>query len=407
MTAFRQEIESFEQNGITRIAFGRPHDRCVTPLWFGEGDEVTPDFIREAAKASLDKGHTFYTHTRGRATLRAALKRYLDGLYGRDVHPDRITVPGSAMLGVNIAAHMAVSTGNHVIVVSPVWPNIDAVFRVIGAETEHLCQHPTPEGWHLSVDEILGAVRPGTRAIFLNSPCNPTGWVMSHEEQLRLLEFCREREVLIIADEVYHRCTYETPVAPSFLEIAEDEDPVIVVNSFSKAWAMTGWRIGWVVAPRRLAVQWASLSECFNTGANVFAQAGAIAALEQGEAFVAAQQAKFAKGRELVTAAFQHHPKLEYIEPMGAFYAFPKVLGLKNSFQFVEALCDSANVGVAPGFTFGPGNEGHFRVCFARRHDELSTALERICRFLDDWCPGHSSPGSPGKAVFDLTESRG
>ena len=213
---------------------------------------------------------------------------------------------------------------------------------------------------------------------------------MQQSEQLRLLEFCRERQVLIIADEVYHRCTFESQVAPSFLTIAEEDDPVIVVNSFSKAWAMTGWRIGWVVAPKRLAVTWASLSECFNTGANVFAQAGARAALEQGEDFVRAQQLKFAKGRELVTAAFHGHPKLNYIEPQGAFYAFPRVLGLEHSAEFVESMRDEMHVGLAPGYTFGPGNEAHFRICFARRHDELEEALERILEFLDDWEPGDS-----------------
>ena len=383
MTAIRPEIESFEQNGITRTAFARLHDEDITPLWFGEGDEVTPAFICNAAKASLDAGHTFYTHTRGRATLRAALKCYLDALYGVDVHPDRISVPGSAMLGVNISAQIAVSKGDHVIVVSPVWPNIDAVFRVIGAEVEHVRQRPRPQGWEISAEEIIDRVRPDTRAIFLNSPCNPTGWVMQRAEQQRLLEFCRAREVLIIADEVYHRCTFNTPFAPSFVEIAEDEDPVIVVNSFSKAWAMTGWRIGWVVAPKRLAVQWASLSECFNTGANVFAQAGATAALEQGEDFVRGSQAKFAKGRELVSEAFADHPRLEYIEPQGAFYAFPRVRGLENSGRFAEALRDELHVGVAPGYTFGPGNESHFRICFARRHDELAQGLARILRFLE------------------------
>ncbi len=385
MAAFRPETESLEQNGIARTAFVRLHDSCVLPLWFGEGDEVTPTFICEAAKASLDQGHTFYTHTRGRTSLRNALRRYLHGLYDRDIHPDRITVPGSAMLGVNISAQMAVSKGDHVLVVSPVWPNIDAVFRVIGAEVEHVRQHETPDGWHISADEVIARVRPGTRAIFINSPCNPTGWVMQRSEQLRLLDYCRERELLIIADEVYHRCVFDSPVAPSFLEIAEDDDPVIVINSFSKAWAMTGWRIGWVVAPKRLATPWASLSECFNTGANVFAQAGATAALEQGEDFVRAQQAKFERGRALVTQAFADHPKLDYLQPKGAFYAFPKVLGLDDSSAFVAALRDDKHVGLAPGYTFGPGNEGHFRICFARRHDELQQALERIVEFLDGW----------------------
>ena len=243
---------------------------------------MTEGFIREAAKEALDAGDTFYTHTRGKQALRDALKRYLDALYGIDLDPDRITVPGSTMLGITIAAQMALSTGDHAIIVGPAWPNIESTYRATGAEVTYVRQRRTEAGWQLNLADIRAALRPRTRSLFVNTPCNPTGWVMPAAQQAELLELCRERNILLIADEVYHRSVYDGEVAPSFMTLARDDDPVIVVNGFSKAWAMTGWRIGWVVAPSRHAETWAVLSECFNTGATVFVQQAAITALERG-----------------------------------------------------------------------------------------------------------------------------
>ena len=282
MNLLRPEIAALEQNGITRVALTRIGDPDVIALWFGEGDSVTEGFIREAAKEALDAGDTFYTHTRGKQALRDALKRYLDALYGIDLHPDRITVPGSTMLGVTIAAQMALSTGDHAIIVGPVWPNIESTYRATGAEVDYVRQRRTDAGWQLDLADIRAALRPRTRSLFVNTPCNPTGWVMPAAQQAELLQLCRERNILLIADEVYHRNVYDGDVAPSFMTLARDDDPVIVVNGFSKAWAMTGWRIGWVVAPSRFAETWAILSECFNTGATVFVQQAAITALERG-----------------------------------------------------------------------------------------------------------------------------
>jgi aspartate/methionine/tyrosine aminotransferase len=375
------------QNGITKVAFPRMDDPTVIPLWFGEGDRVTPEFIREAAKRALDEGHTFYTHTRGRGELREALKIYLDELYGLDIHPDRITVPGAAMMGVTIAAQMACSTGDHALIVGPVWPNIDAVFRVTGASVSYVRQRLTENGWQLSAGEIIAAARDDTKAIFINSPCNPTGWIMSADEQAKLVTFCREQGVLLIADEVYHRTVFDQhdsrARAPSFLEVAEEDDPVVVINGFSKAWAMTGWRIGWVVTPRRHVIQWTALSECFNTGATVFAQHGAQAALEQGEDFVRETQAQYRKGRELVDAAFAGHELIDYASPVGAFYAFPRVHGLTDSLQFARGVLAEEDVGLAPGYTFGPDNDAHFRICFAQSHERLAAGLQRIVRYIE------------------------
>jgi len=383
MKPLRDEIESLEQNGITQVAFKRMDDPKVIPLWFGEGDTVTPAFIREATKTALDNGQTFYTHTRGRPELRQALKRYLDRLYGIDLDERRITVPGSAMLGITIAAQMALSTSDHGLIVGPAWPNIDAVFRVTDASVSYVRQRLTENGWQLTADEIIDAARPETRAIFVNSPCNPTGWIMSPVEQAKLLEFVRRERILLIADEVYHRTVFDGTHAPSFLNLARDDDPLVVVNGFSKAWAMTGWRIGWVVTPLQHEIHWTALSECFNTTTNVFSQLGAVAALEQGEEFVRAQQAQFTRSRELVDAAFAAHPLIDYVSPEGAFYAFPKVKGCTDSMAFAEGVLAEEDVGIAPGYAFGPGNDAHFRICFAQSPARLETGLERIVRYTE------------------------
>ena len=383
MGLLRPEIAALEQNGITRVALPRIGDPDVIALWFGEGDIATEEFIRDAAKTALDDGDTFYTHTRGRRELRDALKRYLDALYGIELDPDRITVPGSTMLGITIAAQMALGAGDHALIVGPAWPNIETAYRTTGAAVDHVRQRRSGAGWHLHLDDVRAALCSRTRALFVNSPCNPTGWVMSSEQQAELLELCRERDILLIADEVYHRNVYDGDVAPSFLTVATDDDPVVVANGFSKAWAMTGWRIGWVVAPSRFAESWAILSECFNTGATVFVQRAAITALERGEDVVVRLRDQYAGGREIVTEVLSRCPRIELTVPRGAFYAFPRVRGLRSSLAFAQGMLAEENVGIAPGYTFGPGNDEYFRLCFAQSHERLREGLERIVRYVE------------------------
>lgn len=384
MVELRPVIEELGMNGITGIALPRIGDPKVIPLWFGEGDLPTPEFIRQAAKDALDRGETFYSYTRGGMPLRDALKTYLDNLYGIDLNPDRITVPGAAMLGITMACQMTCSDGDHGLIVSPNWPNIDNTFQLTGAEISYVRQRQENGTWQLTVEEITAAVRPNTKAIFVNSPCNPTGWVMSRDEQEALLAFCRERGIYIIADEVYHRHVFDgSEAAPSFVSVASDDDPVFVVNGFSKAWAMTGWRMGWLLTPARYVEQMSALSECVNTGATVFAQAGGVAALSQGEPLVAQLRTQYAKGRDIVMRILGQDPRLELSTPEGAFYAFPRLPGLRDSTALAQGLLDEEDVGLAPGATFGPGNEEYFRLCFARSHEQLEEALHRIVRYLD------------------------
>ena len=380
---FRPEIEALEQNGITGIALPRITDPNVIALWFGEGDLVTPEFIRETAKRALDNGQTFYTNTRGRQEIRDAIKRYIDRLYDIDIDPARICVPGSTMLGITIAAQMCTSRGDHAVVVSPSWPNIHSAFQVTGAEVSHVRQRLDGGTWTLTVSDIAQALKPNTRAVFVNTPCNPTGWVMPRLEQQELLQLARERNFVIIADEVYHRNMYDRDVAPSFVSIVADDDPVIIVNGFSKAFAMTGWRLGWMLTPSRFVTQLAVLSECFNTGAPNFVQLAGVSALDHGEELVAQLRERYAKGRDLVMEHLAGHSRITMAKPAGAFYAFPKIDGLSSSRAFAQALLDEEDVGVAPGYTFGPNNEQHIRLCFAQSHERLVEALKRIRRFLD------------------------
>ena len=383
MSLLRAEIETLEENGIAKVAQPRIGDPSVIALWYGEGDRPTPEFIREAAKRGLDDGYTFYGHMRGQAELRDAIKAYVDRIYHIDLDPDRITVPGSAMLGITTASQMALTSGDHGLIVGPSWPNIERTFGITGAEVSFVRQREAAGQWAIDMASIEGASRPNTKALYVNTPCNPTGWVMPVELQEALLAFCRTRGIVLIADEVYHRNVYAGDVAPSFIQLARDDDPLISVNSFSKAWAMTGWRLGWMVTPSRYVKQLATISECFNTSATAFVQRAGIVALEEGEGVVHELREHYARGRDIVTEVLAPHPRIELTTPRGAFYAFPRLRGMRSSLEFAQGLLAEENVGVAPGYAFGPGNESYFRLCFAQSHDRLREALGRIKTYID------------------------
>jgi aspartate/methionine/tyrosine aminotransferase len=384
MRYLREDIAALPPSGIARVVMKRLGDPNVIPLWFGEGDMITPQFIRDAAISALEDGETFYDYTRGTLHLRDAIRDYLQRLFGVDVHPDRITCPGSSMLSITMAAQTALQKGDHAVAVAPHWPNIEMTMRIAGAEVTSVRQRLTADGWALEAEEIIAAVRPDTRLIFVNSPCNPTGWVMPAEQQQILLEFCRRRQILLIADEVYHRMVYSgEAAAPSFLTIAEEDDPVVIVYGLSKSWAMTGWRLGWVVTPRGTATTWQIMSENFNTGAAVFTQRAAATALRDGEEMVAERLAHYAHGRDIVMEELGGHPRITLSEPDGAFYAFPHIDGIQSSMDFALGLLEAEDVGVAPGYTFGEDNEQHIRICFARSHEQLAEGLRRLVRHLD------------------------
>lgn len=284
-------LRSSQIRDVANAALGRPD---VLPFWFGEGDLPTPEPVRRAAAEALMSGRTYYTHNLGRAELRDALSAYLSRLHGRPIGEDRLAVTSAGVSGLMIAAQAVVSPGDRVVVTGPVWPNVAEIPRIMSAQVETLAVQAVQGRWRLDLDRLMDALTPDTRALFLNSPNNPTGWTLPAEDRAAILERCRKHGIWLIADDVYERLTFGRDHAASFLELAEPEDRVISVNSFSKAWRMTGWRLGWMVLPKALVEPVGVLLEYNTSCAPDFVQHAAVTALEAGEPWIADLRAELA-----------------------------------------------------------------------------------------------------------------
>jgi aspartate aminotransferase len=372
-------IAGMSETPITEVAMSVFGDPDVVPLWFGEGDLVTPEFVREAAAKGLHDGDTFYTWQRGIPELRAALSAYTERLYGIKCPVDRLTATTGGMQAILLTCQLLLDPGDNVVIVSPIWPNITSAVKLVRGEPRYVALDRRPDGgWKLDLQKLFDTVDDRTRAIFVNSPGNPTGWTMSSEEQHALLDFARKSGVWIMADEVYARLIYTRPVAPSFLELAGPDDPLIVLNSFSKPWAMTGWRIGWLTHPAQLGDDFAKLVQINTSGVPAFLQRGAIAALEKGDSFIAEMVERCRAGGELVFQRLSALPQVKVARPEAAFYAFFSVDGVKDTMAFCKKLAKEYKVGLAPGEAFGPGGQGNVRLCFASGAERLSKGLDRI-----------------------------
>lgn len=377
----RAAVAALEASKIREVANEGAGLEGVIPLWFGEPDIVTPDFIREAAIRALAAGETFYAPNLGIPPLREAIARY-HARTGRPVAAERVCVTASGVNGIMLACQALLDPGDAVVTLAPHWPNIAAIPAVMGARVETVPLHLAQGLWRLDLDRLLATIRPGVRLVLLNSPANPTGFTLSAEEQAAILARCRETGTWILADEVYERLCYEGPAAPSFLALAAPEDRVIAVNSFSKSWAMTGWRLGWLVAPPALMEALAKLNEYNVSSAPTFLQHAGVAALDGGDAFIAETVARYRELRDLSAAALNAVPGVTAPVPQGAMYSFFRVEGLRDSLALAKRMLREARVGLAPGAAFGPGGEGHFRLCFAQRRETLEAALGRLTRFL-------------------------
>jgi aspartate aminotransferase len=381
----RPVIRELEPSGITKVTalgLGNPD---VLPLWFGETDLHTPAFIREATVNALEDGKTFYTNARGIQPLREALRDFHKRTSGADIDIGRITIPGAAMLAVVTALQMVCETGDNIVIVSPIWPNIFQAAKVVGAEPRlvRLDEDWDTGRWRLDMDKLFDACDGRTKAMFLASPGNPTGWMMTAQEQKTILEFCRARGIAILADEVYGTLIYNgAKHAPSFLTIADENDAVFAINSFSKPWAMTGWRIGWLVHPKSVEAAAAAMAQSNNTGATHFVQYGALAALSpQGDTFRGEVLERCRKGLEVVDAFIKRHNRVRWMKPDGAFYGFLHVDGLKDSLSFAQRMVTEHKVGVSPGWAFSLGDErdnSYLRICFAQDAARLEEGLARL-----------------------------
>lgn len=380
----RRLISELPASKIRQVADAGLARGDVLPFWFGESDEVTPAAIREAASASLLAGETFYSYNLGLPELREALARYASALHG-PIEAGRIAVTSGGVNALMIATQALVSPGDEVVAVVPLWPNLTAQAEILGAQLTRIALHPVDGEWRLDLQRLLDAITPATRVLLVNAPNNPTGWTLTRTEQQALLERCRRTGTWIVADEVYERLYYVDgcDVAPSFLDIAASDDRLIVVNSFSKSFLMTGWRLGSMVMPPPLADGIAKLIE-FNTSCvPVFAQRGGLAALAIADEFVPALVARMKRCRDTLLPALAALPGVSARAPLGGMYAFFRIEGQDDSLALAKRLVHDVGLGLAPGVAFGPEGEGWLRWCFASRDPErLHEGVLRLSRAL-------------------------
>lgn len=360
---------------VSDSAFGRPG---MIPLWFGESDRVTPSFIRDAAAAALADGRTFYTPNRGIPELRQAIADYVARLRGQSIGMERVSVTASGVNAIMLVMQTMVEPGDNVVLITPLWPNCADAIEALGGEARRVPLAAGPRGWSLDLDRLFAACDARTRAIFVNSPGNPTGWMADAGDLAALLEFCRSRGLWLIGDEVYERIVYDRACAPSVLDAAGADDPVIAISSFSKSWCMTGWRLGWVVAPAAYGEVLGKTNEFNMSAATTFVQHAGVAAVRDGDAFVAEIVEQYRRARDLVAQRLGGMRRVRLTPPAAAFYAFFQVDGMSDSLTFAKELVQRCGVGLAPGIAFGPEGEGWLRLCFATSQQRLSEALDRL-----------------------------
>jgi aspartate/methionine/tyrosine aminotransferase len=377
----RPEARLAPDSGIsTIIDYGRGRPGLI-PMWAGEGDMPTPDFISRAAIDGIEAGETFYTWQRGMPSLREALAAYHERHFGHPAQPDEFMVAGSGMHAIQMALQATVGAGDEAVYLSPAWPNFAAAAAIMGARPVPVELAFTEAGWAVDLDRLEAAIGPRTRVIFVNTPSNPTGWTADRATLAAILSLARRHGLWIIADEIYALFHYDGGRAASFIDVMQPEDRVLFVNSFSKNWAMTGWRVGWLRMHPSLQQTFENLVQYSNSGVPQFLQRGAIAALAEGDEFVAGQVARAAQAREMVCRILSATNRVRLVPPAGAFYLFFAVDGMPDARAAAVEIVDRANVGLAPGTAFGAGGDGWLRLCFHRRLDQVEEAAHRLA----DW----------------------
>ena len=386
LAEIQSTVREAAPSGIVEVFdYGRGRQGLI-PLWVGEGDMPPPAAVSEAAKASIDRGETFYTAQGGIPALREAIAAYMTRVYGAApgggaFRPESFFATIGGMHAIEIATRLTLGPGDEALIPSPAWPNFVGAIETSGARAG-----PVPLGrrgrWSLDTERLAAAVTPATRAIFLNSPANPTGFIATREEIAATLDLARRRGLWIVADEIYGRLTYDGARAPSFHDVMAPDDKILFVQTLSKNWAMTGFRVGWLEAPAALGPVIENLVQFTSSGVPVFTQRAAIAALDEGEAFLAAQIERCRRSRDILCEGLLATGRVQFFEPEAAFYLFFAVDGFPDSRALALRLIDEAGVGAAPGSAFGPGGEGHLRLCFARDPAQIAEATRRIVRWL-------------------------
>lgn len=379
----RPAVRALRASKIREVANAGIGRQDIAAFWFGEPDEVTPGFIRQAAVDALNAGDTFYTHNLGIPELRQTVAEYLTRLH-RATEVEEVAITNSGMSALMLSAQALIGHADRVVAVTPLWPNLVEIPKILGAAVDTVALRFTPQGWGLDLDRLLRALTPDTRAMLINSPNNPTGWTIDRDSQRVILEHCRRHGIWIIADDAYERLYYNgaangaPAVAPSFLDIATTEDRVVSTNTFSKSWLMTGFRLGWIVAPRGLADDLPKVIEYNTSCAPPFVQRAGIAAIQRGEPIIEHTAARLRKARDYLIEQLNATPGVQAAAPAGAMYAFFRVHDIDDSLALCKRLVSEAGLGLAPGIAFGPEGEGFVRWCFAASEERLAEGIRRL-----------------------------
>ncbi|UVC09680.1 pyridoxal phosphate-dependent aminotransferase [Rhizobium sp. TH2] len=370
------------ESGIVEIFNHARGREGLIPLWAGEGDTPTPQFISDAAAASLAAGHTFYTYNRGIPDLRRAIADYYVRHFNKTLSPEHFYVVGSGMQAIKLSIEAVCAPGDEAVYLSPAWPNFAAAVGLAGATPVPVELEFAEGRWSLDADRMKAAITPKTSAIFINSPSNPTGWTATLDDLRAILDLAREHGLWVIADEIYALYYFNGGRAPSFLDVMDETDRVLFVNSFSKNWSMTGWRVGWIVAPPALGQVIENLVQYSTSGVAEFMQRGGIAALDHGDALIRENYEKALKSRDILCDALIATNRVETLKPDGALYAFLKIDGIKDTRAAAFDIVDKTAVGLAPGTAFGAGGSQFLRACFLRDPAKVQIAAERLAAYI-------------------------
>ncbi|HBH25873.1 MAG TPA: beta-eliminating lyase [Rhodospirillaceae bacterium] len=376
---FRPVLHALTANpGVEMVDYAAGRQGLIT-MAQGQGDAPTPDFITDAAFQAAKNGKTFYGPPLGEDALREAISAYYARIYGLDVPASRVFVTASGTTAMNLSLATLLDKGDNVVAVTPIWKNLLGAVELTQASVTQVSLDYVDDAWRLDLDKLFSAVTPYTRVLMIVSPSNPTGWFAEEAELRAILDFARARGIWVIADEVYSRLIYDGRTrAPSFLDVSTPEDHLLVINSFSKSWAMTGWRLGWIVGPPEAADKIRDVALYNNLCPPTFPQYGAIAALEEGEGFLAEQIALWRANRDAMMAAFAAMPRVRLARPEATFYGFFRVEGEGDCITLAKRFVDEAGLLLSPGCAFGHACRSYIRMCFAVSRDRLDETMRRI-----------------------------
>jgi len=379
---FRPVLHALTSNpGVEVMDYAQGRNDMIT-LAQGEGDRPTPDFICDATMKAMKEGHTYYGHVLGKDEFRTSLSDYYKRIYKLDIPAERIFATSSGSTAMHVSLAALLDKGDEVVAITPIWKNLLGAIELTQAKTVQMPLDNVDNEWTLDLEKLFAACTERTKVILIVSPSNPTGWAATKEEMRAILDFARERGIWILSDEVYGRLVYDRVRADSFLDVANDEDLLLVVNSFSKTWAMTGWRMGWIVGPKIAESKIRDVALYNNLCPPNFTQYGGMAALEHGEPFLKSQLDLWRSNRDLLVDRFDKMGRIQMSYPKATFYSFFKVDGEPDCLALTKRLIDEAQLLLSPGCAFGECCTGYIRLCFAVSEARLTEALDRLERAL-------------------------